>query len=79
MAKTEELCKRQDVEIVGRRRIAVLDKAIQQMVSTIFNAEGRRTELWKELSKRWRVATTSKTDGDEISLLHSVGNQFSGV
>ena len=50
-----------------RRRIANWSETMQQMVETSFNAEGRRLEHQKELSKRWRVTTRSETVAGEDS------------
>ena len=50
-----------------RSRIAVWSETMQQMVETSFNAEGRRLEHQKELSKRWRMTTRSKAVAGENS------------
>ena len=73
------MCKKQDAETFGKRRIAVFGEAVWQMVTTIFNVERCTIEHQEELSKRWRVATTSKTDGDGVGLVQVCSDQYSGV
>ena len=77
--KTEDLCKRQYAETFGRCRIAGCGEMVQQMVTTIFNAERRRIEHQEELSKLWKVATRSKTVGRDYSRRQNFGNQLGGV
>ena len=50
-----------------RSRLQNWSEMVQQMATTIFNADGGRLEHQEELSKRWRVATRRKTFSGEES------------